>query len=290
MEQGYNLLEKLKGFYLLTYPWTHLLVVAFLLSAAWIASNSIYFDVRLLLSIILGILWASGVNVLNNIHDIPSDKMHDFDKPLIKKTIKVREAYAFWALIFGISLILAYFINIIALIITIIVPILAILYSGEPFRLKRWDSTTHLIMGLGYGVSLFILAWSLHSPLQTIPLWTLIIFFLMTNVITLAKDYKDINEDLSVGIKTNPAHSLKLAHIFHISYTFIPYALVAFLVFIGTYSLAVLFFLPTIILFLATVFYIMHQSTPEGYTIGYMLSLISGAIAILIFGATQVVI
>ncbi len=280
--------EKLKGYYMLTYPYTYIIVISFLLSASWIGYDRIFINLKIVISLVLGVFWASQINILNNIHDIKSDSVQDFEKPLVKGTLSISQAYTFWVLLYILSLVVSIFINRVAFIISIFVPLLAVAYSGK-LKLKRWTPLAHIIMATGYGLILFTLGWTLDNSIQALPIPIILTFFLISTLITLSKDYKDIKEDLSVGIKTLPAYSLKGSYYFQFFYDIGVYSLVFTLAYLGYLSNHILFFLPTILLFLLTLCYIIKQRTPEGYAKGYLLSIISGAVAILIFGVSYVI-
>ena len=290
MKGQFSAAERVKDFYMLTLPYTHVLVVSVVLASVWVAKGAIFFDGTVLLAMILGMLWASFSNVLNNIHDLPSDRIHDYDRPLVKGSITVPQAYMYYVALIALGFIIASFLNQLAVLITVFAVFLSIVYSVEPIKLKRWDTTTHLIMGLGYAVALFVLGWSLYNPIGTLPLGIALIFFLLTNVVTLGKDYKDVHEDLSVGIKTNAAWNLSFAMNLHTFYIFLPYLVAVYMMYNGLLMpKTVSYFMVTIVLFLATMFHTRRQGTPEGFMKSYLLFIISGVVAYLVFAISSVI-
>jgi 4-hydroxybenzoate polyprenyltransferase len=290
MKGQFSTAERIKDFYMLTLPYTHVLVMSVVLASVWIAKGAIFFDETVFLAIFLGMLWASFSNVLNNIHDLPSDKIHDYKRPLVKGSITISQAYMYYVALIALGFLISSFLNQIAVLITVFAVFLSIIYSVEPLKLKRWDTTTHLIMGLGYAVALFVLGWSLYNPIGTLPLGIALIFFLLTNVVTLGKDYKDVHEDLSVGIKTNAAWNMNFALNLHTFYIFLPYLLAIYMMYNGMLMpKTVNYFLVTLVLFLAAMFHTRRQGTPEGFMKSYVLFIISGVVAYLVFAISSVI-
>jgi chlorophyll synthase/bacteriochlorophyll c synthase len=287
-KQKWTLGEKLKGYYALMLPWAHIIVFTFILSAAWIGKGAVYFDMKLLITLVLGVLWANIYNVVNHIYDLPADATHDYDRPLVKGVISIKETYMFWAASTVLAFIVAFFVNMTAVALTAACLLISIAYSVPPLKLKRWDTGAHGLMGLGYGVLFCLLGWSLHHPVAAVPLGNVLVFFLVTTVITMTKDYKDVEEDKTVGIITNAVKSLKFAYTIHTTWIFVPYVLVAALTMAGYYAAEVLYYIsPTLILFLLGMYYVTRQKTPEGYTVGYLIMMLVGAATLILFSLAQ---
>ncbi len=283
-----RLLNRVKEYYILTLPWSHLIVISYLLASSWIGKGQIFLNWQLILLLILGVVFANIYNVINMIYDLPLDKIGNPERPLAKGSITVKNAYKFWFINIIIAFLLSMYFGPDFIILLMAAIAVAIIYSARPFVLKKWILTAQLLMGIGYGVILFLVGWSLSNSLFSAPLSIIIIFFLVTNVITLTKDYKDVEEDRLFDIKTGPVYSIKFSYGLQIIYIFLPYLLVIYLIARGSLPKRTVYFLPTIGLFLASMYYTIKQRSTKGYTISYLLFIISGAISLLIFSLTQV--
>lgn len=281
-------LKKFKALYFLTFPVTHIFTVSIILASAWIGKNMVYFDVHLLFAVILGILWVSIANVLNNISDVNLDSINSPSRPLVSGVINLKTAYFFWFSLIALSLLLSYFLDILFVIISIFVVLLSMVYSVEPLRLKKYAFSSHLLMGLGYGVALFILGWTLNNPLDTIPFSILLIFFMLIPIVTLQKDYKDEGGDSVYSLQTLPVKFKQKAFYYHIGYTVAVFLVILFLFLNGYYTSNILYFLPTFFLFFFAILYAIQQQIQKELLKAYVLMLLCGSVSFLYFSLLEV--
>ena len=154
-----------------------------------------------------GFLSFQAAVIFNDISDISSDKMLEYNRPLVKSKIS-KEQYKFIGFLFLIySLFIAFIIGIEFFIIISILNSFSYLYSNYPIRLKKYLIVNNMILGLialtsfYLGLSIFFENKSIMYAEKYIPNISLILFAGYT-IATTIKDPKDFEGDKAAGIQT----------------------------------------------------------------------------------------
>jgi 4-hydroxybenzoate polyprenyltransferase len=170
-------------------------------------------------------------NALNQITDIRSDKISKPYRPLIQGNIKKKQALSLSIILYCLSLILSFFVNIAFFIIIILILFFTITYSIPP-RIKDILFFNQIWIGISRGFLGIIASWSVFgNPLHPLPLTIGLIatFFLIGGSIT--KDLIDIEADKKTGTKTLVnTFGIKKAAIICFPFMFFPFAFIPILV------------------------------------------------------------
>jgi len=154
-------------------------------------------------SLVSMLIWF-GTALFNDYFDIEIDKRINPYRPLVKGEISPKEV-KFWA---SLSYAIAFLIAVIEgdLLCTLIACIFIFLgfqYSAPPLRLRRWGLCGSLIIGVGiFGAFLGGCVAQFYVTSKALIAATLL--GLLATTASSVKDYKDIEGDKEVGIKTLP--------------------------------------------------------------------------------------
>lgn len=163
--------------------------------------------------ILLGSLMAATLNaasnVLNQIYDLPLDKINKPNRPLCTGAISVNSAKLFALSLYLLSLLLAWFINPTGsrecFYISAIAGFLTYIYSAPPIRTKRFCFLSNLTIAIPRGVLLKVAGWSAVGTILDIQPWYIgLIFGLFLLGAASTKDFADIEGDRKYGCYTLP--------------------------------------------------------------------------------------
>jgi len=146
-------------------------------------------------------VWQVSV-IINDIYDLPIDRVSNQSRPLVQRSLTVDE-YRFLATMLSFfALSCAVVINVQVFIITIVALIFAHIYSRPPFRLRK-DLFGNVLIGLSLFLSYLIGIYAASDGnTLTVDLGILaLIIFIFGTVISMAKDIKDIEADKKQNIK-----------------------------------------------------------------------------------------
>lgn len=166
---------------------------------------------NLLLGTLMAVLLNGASNVLNQIFDLPIDRINKPARPLPSKRVAPAAAGRFCVLLYATSLILAYGIQpagrpevfwIVAF-----TALLTWAYSSPPLRLRRSWWLAPLVIAIPRGGLLKVAGWGVAAPVfsDSEP-WILgALFFLFVLGAASTKDFADVEGDARAGVVTLPA-------------------------------------------------------------------------------------
>jgi chlorophyll synthase len=159
----------------------------------------------ILISVVLMImLWLSTV-LVNNVYDLPIDRISNPRRPLPKGEVKPSEYLDFSFVLSTIAIIVSLVLGIIPFIIVVISVLSSAAYSAPPLRLrKRLFSTVFIGWGslLTFFVGYFAYTSVFNISVQSETLLVALIIFVAFSIGPLTKDLKDYKGDLEHGVKT----------------------------------------------------------------------------------------
>lgn len=256
----------------------HVVLIAFFFGITYfaLAKGNLFFAIPLMLSLAL---LEAGQNMLNNLIDLPIDKINKAWRPLPAGRISTRESKIATIICFVISFALAAsYLNPMIFAIFIIDFLLVISYSVGPHLHKNAIGT--MIFTSHYSVFPVIFAILLSGTMfATAFAVPLIYIFLIIWLCIAVKDYEDVEGDRAYGVRTMPAVlGVNIAKRIHAALFFLPYAiLVPFVLTINNIRLLALS-LPIAMLMVALLVWASEKKQfKRANKIGHLLSL-AGAI------------
>ena len=158
----------------------------------------------ILISIILiVILWLSTV-LINNVYDLPIDKISNPNRPLVKENINPSLYLNLGFVLSVITLFVSLVLGIMPFLITLISLLSSLAYSMPPLRLRKKLFSTLFI---GWGSSLaFFIGYFNHIMISDISIninafFLAFLIFIAFSVGPMTKDLKDYQGDLQHGVK-----------------------------------------------------------------------------------------
>ncbi|MHA1313155.1 MAG: UbiA family prenyltransferase [Candidatus Helarchaeota archaeon] len=150
--------------------------------------------------------WIFAVGI-NDYHDVETDSVINPDRPLVSGSLthsQVKKFTIFFLISSFILAICGYLIifNIIGIILVGVYLVLAFVYSAPPIKLKYRTPFATLVIGLA--CFLTIMGGSLFSAFTPKAIITAILFGIISFVLSLAKDFKDLEGDKAANIPTLP--------------------------------------------------------------------------------------
>jgi 4-hydroxybenzoate polyprenyltransferase len=154
--------------------------------------------------VLIVIIWLSTV-LINNVYDLPIDKISNPNRPLVKGDISP-SLYLNLSFVFSVlALSVSFALGIMPFLLTLISLLSSLAYSMPPLRLRKRLFSTLFI---GWGSSLaFLIGYFSHSLISDISissdaLFLALLIFIAFSVGPLTKDIKDYEGDLKHGVKT----------------------------------------------------------------------------------------
>ena len=154
-----------------------------------------------------GLLFQGAVRVMNDLFDADNDTESGRNLPIPKGKVNKAEAELLSYLLFGLSLGIAYFINIKMFSMLAVGIFVSYMYSAYPLRLKRVFILGDMIPALGYGVIMPLAGYVMYKPVETVPVEYILIMFLFYFGISGLSRFGNKKGDESCGIKTLPVES-----------------------------------------------------------------------------------
>lgn len=182
---------------------------------AWGAHPITPYAPSILLSIALGSLMAgmlnAGSNGINQIYDLPIDKINKPNRPIPAGKMNIKEAWIVSLIFYFIAWTLAWFVvpygtgDHSCFWIVIVASILTYVYSGPPFRTKRMGMLANLTIAIPRGLLLKVAGWTSVKAVTLGEAWYIgSIFGLFLLGAATTKDFSDIKGDAADGCKTLP--------------------------------------------------------------------------------------
>ena len=191
---------------------------------------------ELALPVIWGALMAAvlnaGNNGLNQIYDLDIDRVNKPKRPLPKRALSLREAWAFTGVTFAIAWGLAWLADPIGrrecFWIVIFTSVLCWIYSAPPLWTKRRGVWANVTIAIPRGVLLKVAGWSTVKTIMGIEPWFIgAIFGLFLLGAASTKDFADILGDKAGGCRTLPiAYGVKAAAWMIAPFFVLPFALI----------------------------------------------------------------
>ncbi len=162
------------------------------------------------LALILAVCGAAilnaGSNGLNQIFDLPNDRLNKPPRPLPSGRITVRQAWVFTGLAYAVALTMSAAVNRETFTLFCLAAVITALYSAPPIRLKHRTWGSNLAIALARGELLKVAGWAVVSTvLDSVEPWYIgLIFFLFLAGATTTKDFADVEGDRAAGCLTLP--------------------------------------------------------------------------------------
>lgn len=210
--------ERLKTYIDFARPFTLLAPMLGFISGgatAWGAHPVTPYHPSILLSILTGSLMAAmlnaGSNGINQIYDLPIDRINKPNRPIPAGKMRIGEAWIVSAIFYLIAWALAWFVvpfgtdDHSCFWIVVIASILTYVYSGPPFRTKRMGMLANLTIAIPRGLLLKVAGWSSVKTIYGIEPWYIgAIFGLFLLGAATTKDFSDMKGDAADGCRTLP--------------------------------------------------------------------------------------
>lgn len=182
---------------------------------AWGASPVTPYAPSILFSIGMGALMAATLNAasngINQVYDLHIDRINKPNRPIPSGKMSIREAWivsiVFYLIAWGLAwLVVPYGTDDHSCFwIVIIASILTYVYSGPPFRTKRWGMLANLTIAIPRGLLLKVAGWSSVKTVYGVEAWYIgAIFGLFLLGAATTKDFSDMKGDAADGCRTLP--------------------------------------------------------------------------------------
>jgi 4-hydroxybenzoate polyprenyltransferase len=144
-------------------------------------------------------------NVLNQVYDLPIDRINKPSRVLPSGRLSVRSALALSVMLYVVSLAAAAAINLGVFAMFALAALATVIYSVPPFRTKRFGWWANGTIALPRGVLLKVAGWSVTKPVFAREAWLIGgVFGLFLLGATTSKDFADVEGDRADGCRTLP--------------------------------------------------------------------------------------
>ncbi len=158
------------------------------------------------LAVLAAAVLNAASNGLNQICDLPNDRVNKPQRPLPSGKMTLAEAWVFVALTYAAALAMVAAVNLETLAIYVAAALATIAYSAPPVRLKRHPLGSNFIIALIRGELLKVAGWAaVATVLSSIEPWYIgFIYFVFLLGATTTKDFADIEGDRAAKCVTLP--------------------------------------------------------------------------------------
>jgi 4-hydroxybenzoate polyprenyltransferase len=158
------------------------------------------------LAIVAAAVLNAASNGLNQIYDLPNDRVNKPHRPLASKRMTLRQAWWFVWVSYAVALIMTAEVNAQTFFIYLIAALATVAYSAPPLRLKRRPWVSNLTIALTRGELLKVAGWAaVATVLDSWEPWYIgLIYFLFLMGATTTKDFADLEGDRIAGCVTLP--------------------------------------------------------------------------------------
>jgi 4-hydroxybenzoate polyprenyltransferase len=147
----------------------------------------------------------SASNVLNQVYDLPIDRINKPARVLPSGRLSVPAALRLSAVLYAASLAAAATVNPSVLAMFALAALATVIYSVPPFRTKRFGWWANLTIAIPRGVLLKVAGWSVTKPMLRPEAWLIgLVFGLFLLGATSTKDFADVEGDRADGCRTLP--------------------------------------------------------------------------------------
>jgi 4-hydroxybenzoate polyprenyltransferase len=188
------------------------------------------------LPVVSGVLMAgifnAGSNAINQIYDLPIDRVNKPKRPLPSGTLSLREVWVFTAVAYALTWMLAWLAapegRHECFLIVVVATFFTWAYSAPPLRTKRLGTWANLTIAFPRGLLLKVAGWSVVKTVLDLEPWFIGgIFFLFVLGASSTKDFADIVGDRAEGCRTWPImYGVKRAAWMIMPFFIVPFSLI----------------------------------------------------------------
>ena len=144
-------------------------------------------------------------NVLNQVYDLPIDRINKPSRVLPSGRLSVRGALVLSAALYAASLAAAATINAAVFAMFALGALATVVYSAPPFRTKRFGWWANVTIAIPRGLLLKVAGWSVTKSILAPEAWLIgAVFGLFLLGATTSKDFADVEGDRAHGCRTLP--------------------------------------------------------------------------------------
>jgi len=144
-------------------------------------------------------------NALNQVYDLPIDRINKPSRPLPSGRISVRAALVLSAVLYIASLAAAATINVAVFAMFALAALATVIYSAPPMRTKRFGWWANVTIAIPRGTLLKVAGWSVTKSILAPEAWLIgAVFGLFLLGATTSKDFADVAGDGANGCRTLP--------------------------------------------------------------------------------------
>ena len=178
------------------------------------------------------LLIQAGNNMLNQAAESKLDAAAKPYRPIPSGMATVEEVFGLVMVLYGFALFRSATVNETFSGLVLILMVLTVIYSVEPFYLKKRLWLNSLNLGIARGAVGFLCAFSVYGdPFTTIPLSIALVLTVYVFGANSTKDYADMKSDASFKIRTvYTVYGVKKANMFVSAFFLIPYPLILLLI------------------------------------------------------------
>ena len=144
-------------------------------------------------------------NVLNQVYDLPIDRINKPSRVLPRGLLSTRAALVLSIVLYAVSLAAAALINTAVLAMFALGALATVMYSAPPLRTKRFGWWANVTIAVPRGVLLKVAGWSVTKSILAPEAWLIgAVFGLFLLGATTSKDFADVEGDRAHGCRTLP--------------------------------------------------------------------------------------
>lgn len=181
------------------------------------ATGIVFQPLPIILAVIAAGILNAASNGLNQIFDLPTDRINKPQRPLPSGRMTRWQAWEFVVMAYIAALLLAAAVNAQTFFIYLAAAFLTVTYSAPPFRLKQRPWASNFVIALARGELLKVAGWAaVATVLDSWEPWYIgFIYFLFLMGATTTKDFADIEGDrasdcVTLPVKYGPERSARL--------------------------------------------------------------------------------
>ncbi|HET7099934.1 MAG TPA: UbiA family prenyltransferase, partial [Terriglobia bacterium] len=170
------------------------------------ATGIVFQPLPIILAVVAAGILNAASNGLNQIFDLPTDRINKPQRPLPSGRMIRWQAWEFVVMAYIAALLLAAAVNAQTFFIYLAAAFLTVIYSAPPFRLKQRPWASNFVIALARGELLKVAGWAaVATVLDSWEPWYIgFIYFLFLMGATTTKDFADIEGDRASGCVTLP--------------------------------------------------------------------------------------
>jgi 4-hydroxybenzoate polyprenyltransferase len=159
---------------------------------------------RLSIAILFCVLGLASINSINQVFDVEIDKINKPGRPIPSKKLSKMQVFI---ISFSLSLcagLLTIYLGWEYFLIALAGLVIGGIYSLPQIYAKGNIYFSTVVIGVGYGILMFLVGWGVYRPIDTVPIWLIVFLYVHEVFIVLCKDFPDVEGDQRAGIPTIP--------------------------------------------------------------------------------------